>query len=75
MVDRKMPVWHISQRTKLMSGAVTLLALGVAGGAGALSLTRPSVEMAPSVPTAIARLPQTSGVVTVKGKVVEAYGG
>ncbi|MEC3949161.1 hypothetical protein [Sphingobium sp. HWE2-09] len=57
-----------------MTGAVALLALGAAGGAGAVSLTRPAIEMAPTVPTAIARLPQTSGIVTVKGRVAEVYG-
>ena len=74
MVDWKRPMVRVSRRTKVMTGAVALLALGAAGGAGAVSLTRPAIEMAPTVPTAIARLPQTSGIVTVKGRVAEVYG-
>ena len=63
-----------SRRTQLGLGAALVLALGVAGGAGAVSLTRPSVEMAPTVPTAIAKLPASDGVVTVKGRVAEVFG-
>jgi len=74
MVDWKRPMARVSRRTRLMTGAIALLALGAAGGAGAVSLTRPAIEMAPTVPTAIARLPQTSGIVTVKGRVAEVYG-
>ncbi|MBJ6122777.1 hypothetical protein [Sphingomonas mollis] len=61
-------------RTRLGIGAAVLLAVGAAGGAGAVSLTRPTIEMAPTVPTAIAKLPATNGVVTVKGRVAEIYG-
>ncbi|WP_019515155.1 hypothetical protein, partial [Sphingomonas sp. Mn802worker] len=65
---------RVSRGQKLGIAAAALVAIGVAGGAGAVSLTRPSIEMAPTVPTAIARLPQSSGVVTVKGRVAEVYG-
>ncbi|WP_151954782.1 hypothetical protein [Sphingomonas sp. EC-HK361] len=65
---------RVSRRTQISLGAATLLALGAAGGAGAVSLTRPSIEMAPTVSTAIAKLPSASGVVTVKGRVAEVYG-
>lgn len=61
-------------RLRTPIAAALLLALGAAGGAGAVSMTRPGVEMAPTQPTAIARLAQTSGVVTVKGRVAEQYG-
>ena len=74
MVDFKKPLRSISHRTRFVSGAVALLALGAAGGAGAVAMTRPAVEMAPTVPTAIARLPQANGIVTVKGKVAEIFG-
>lgn len=63
-----------SGRARLGAAAVALLALGAAGGAGAVSLTRPSVEMAPTVATPIAKLPASTGVVTVKGKIVEVFG-
>ncbi|MEQ7873484.1 hypothetical protein ABDK56_05705 [Sphingomonas sp. ASV193] len=69
---RKFPSLGVRQRIAL--GGATLLALGAAGGAGAVSMTRPSVSMAPTVVTAAAKLPQSSGIVTVKGKVAEVYG-
>ena len=65
---------RLSLRNRLTLAAAGLLALGAAGGAGAVQLTRPPVEMAPTVPTAVARLAQTSGIVTVKGRVAETYG-
>jgi len=74
MVDLRKPFRHLSRRTKIAGSAVALIALGAAGGAGAMSMTRPGIEMAPAVPTAIARLSQTSGIVTVKGKVADVYG-
>jgi hypothetical protein len=74
MVDWKKPGAHIPRKAKLASGAAALLLLGAAAGAGAASHMRPTVEMAPTVPTAIAKLPQASGVVTVKGKIAEVYG-
>ncbi len=65
---------RMPRATQLKLGAAALLAIGVAGGAGAVSLTRPSIEMAPTTPTAIARLATTDGVVTVKGRVAEVFG-
>lgn len=59
---------------RLMAGAAVLLAVGAAGGAGAVSLTRPAVQMAPTVATAIAKLRDSSGIVTVRGRVAEVYG-
>lgn len=64
----------ISPRHRLSLAAAALLAVGAAGGAGAVQLTRLPVEMAPTVPTATAKLAQTSGIVTVKGRVAETYG-
>jgi hypothetical protein len=63
-----------NSRGALAAGAAVLLALGAAGGAGAVHATRPAVVMAPTVQTPIAKLPATSGVVTVKGRVAEVYG-
>lgn len=63
-----------NRREALVAGAAVLVALGAAGGAGAVRATRPSIEMAPTVQTPIAKLPATSGVVTVKGRVAEVYG-
>jgi hypothetical protein len=64
----------IGRRQRLALGAAALVAIGAAGGAGAVALTRPSVEMAPTVATPIARLPASSGIVTVKGRVAEVFG-
>lgn len=54
-------------------GAVVVLAAS-AGGAGAMAMTRPAIEMAPTVATPIAKLGSTSGIVTVKGRVAEVFG-
>ncbi len=59
---------------KVGLGTALGLALGAAGGAGAVSLTRPAVELAPTVATPVARLAAGDGVVTVKGRVAEVYG-
>jgi len=64
----------LTPKRRLGLGGAALLAIGGAGGAGAISLTRPSVEMAPTVPTAIAKLPSAQGIVTVRGRVAEIYG-
>jgi uncharacterized protein YdeI (BOF family) len=61
-------------RGALVGGAAVLLALGAAGGASAVQATRPSIEMAPTVQTPIAKLASASGVVTVKGRVAEVFG-
>ncbi|MEH3158821.1 MAG: hypothetical protein PGN08_07675 [Sphingomonas taxi] len=63
----------LEHRQWVALGAVVLLAAS-AGGAGAVAMTRPAVEMAPTVATPIARLPASSGIVTVKGRVAEVYG-
>lgn len=59
---------------KLGLGVAIGLALGAAGGASAVSMTRPSVEMAPTVATPVAKLASDNGVVTVKGRVAEVFG-
>ncbi|NTI32985.1 hypothetical protein [Rhizobium rhizogenes] len=53
--------------------AFAILAVGAAGGAGAMKLTRPSVELAPMTPVAISSMPDWS-LVTIKGKVSEVFG-
>ncbi|MBW6526171.1 hypothetical protein KZ813_04915, partial [Sphingomonas sp. RHCKR7] len=65
---------HVNAPRRVALAGAALLALGAAGGAGAMALTRPTVEMAPTVPTAVARLQQSSGTVTVRGRVAAVYG-
>lgn len=72
MTDRR--TFHLNPRQRLGLGAAALLAVGVASGVGAVSLTRPAVEMAPTVPTAVAGLNAARGIVTVRGRVAEVYG-
>jgi hypothetical protein len=57
-----------------MAIAVALVAIGGVGGASAALLTRPPIEMAPSVVTPIAKLNSASGIVSIKGRVAEVYG-
>lgn len=64
----------LSNPAGLGLAAALLLALGAAGGAGAVAATRPAVQMAPLVRTDIARLPASTGIVTVKGQVAEVFG-
>ncbi len=64
----------MSRGQRIGLGAGALLILGAAGGAGAMALTRPTVEMAPTVPTAIAHLGSVRGIVSVRGRVAEVYG-
>lgn len=66
MVRRPVALWI---------GGAALLAAGAVGGAGAVGLTRPGIEVAPIRPVAIASLAQREGsLVTVRGKVAETYG-
>lgn len=74
MTFHKRFVPHLDTRQRLALGGAALLALGATGGAAAMSMTRPTVEMAPTVPTAVARLGDTSGLVTVRGRVAGVYG-
>lgn len=57
----------------LTVGAIAILAVGVAGGAGAMKLTRPAPELAPIAPVAISAMPDDS-LTSIKGKVVEIFG-
>lgn len=66
--------FRIPARTRLGVAAAAAVLLGAAGGAGAVSVTRPKAVMAPAVTTPVARLSQGAGVVTVKGRVAEVYG-
>ena len=59
--------------TRLAAGAA-LVAIGVAGGASGASLRRPAIEMAPTIVTPIAKLPDAGSIVTIKGRVSEVYG-
>ena len=66
---------RLAGRPAKMLAAILLLGLGAAGGAGAVLMTRPGVEMAPAQPVAIASLSARTGIVTVRGRVAEVYGG
>lgn len=61
-------------KAQAVIGAVALLIVGGAAGAAAIEATRPTIEMAPMVAVPIARLGQTSGPVTLKGRVAERFG-
>lgn len=74
MTTLKDRMTRISRRTRLGLGAAILLGAGAAGGAGGVSLTRPTAEMAPIVTTTIAKLPSTDGIVTIKGRIAEVFG-
>jgi hypothetical protein len=71
MIDRRKLK---SSRGVLAAGALILVVLGAAGGAGAVQATHPMIEMAPTIRTPIIKLPMRSGVVTVKGRVAEVFG-
>ena len=59
----------------LWIGGAALLAAGAMGGAGAVGMTRPGIEVAPIRPVAIASLAlRQDSLVTVRGKVAEVYG-
>ncbi|WP_230483102.1 hypothetical protein, partial [Sphingomonas sp. Leaf21] len=71
--------WNVSNlrpqgKAPLAAAAAVLIALGAGGGAAAVSMTRPTVAMAPTIPTPIAKLSSTSGIVTAKGRVAEVFG-
>ena len=73
----KKPNWrklNLTPQGRMSIAAAALMVAGAAGGAGAMSLTRPTVTMAPTVATPIAKLASSSGIVTVKGRVAEVYG-
>jgi hypothetical protein len=65
---------RLSGRQRVGIGAAALLAIGAAGGASSVALTRPNIEMAPTVPTAVSRLSSSSGIVNVRGRVAAVYG-
>lgn len=66
------PARRIPVRTTLI--AAGLLGLGVAGGATAVQLAGPRIEIAPANPVVIRSLADDGGIVTVRGKVAEIYG-
>ncbi len=68
------PTPRLQGKAPLAAAAAVLIALGAGGGAAAVSMTRPTVTMAPTVQTPIAKLASTSGVVTAKGRVAEVFG-
>ena len=71
--DRAAPSQERRRRRWFFPAIAVALAVGVAGGAGAMKYVRPSPEMAPMTPVAISNMP-TSNLITIKGKVAEVYG-
>lgn len=61
-------------RLKLAAAAVALLAIGAGAGSFAGHGFHPAIAMAPVHATAIKRLTEGAGIVTVKGRVAERYG-
>ncbi len=70
----KEPRGRIKRSAAFSLAAFAILAIGVAGGAAAMKLTRPSIEMAPMTAVSISSLQDDWSVVTIKGKVVEIFG-
>ncbi len=65
----------LRQPAALWVAGAALLAAGAAGGAGAVGMTRPGIEVAPIRPVAVVSLAQRDdALVTVRGKVAEVYG-
>lgn len=65
---------HLNRRLAAFGvAAFAILALGAVAGAGAMKLTRPSLELAPMTPVAISSVKDWS-LVTVEGKVAEVFG-
>ncbi|TBA90785.1 hypothetical protein ELH50_14130 [Rhizobium ruizarguesonis] len=70
------PVTPAHRRRRLavpVIAAAVALVIGVAGGASAVKMMRPTPEMAPVTPVAISAM-QASSLITIKGKVAEIYG-
>lgn len=66
---------RVTRKQQWAIGGALLVALGAAGGAGAVEMTRPAVEMAPVTPVTIGSLPaRADKLVTIKGRVAERYG-
>lgn len=65
--------WRGRKHAAAFGLAALGLVVGLAGGAGAMKLVRPSVEMAPMTPVAISAMADDS-LVTIKGKVAEIFG-
>lgn len=64
----------LTRRLRIGAAALGLLVVGGVGGTVASHALQPAIEMAPLRPVAIAALPKTDGIVTVRGRVVEIYG-
>lgn len=62
------------QRQRLALGGVLMLLVGAGAGAGATALTRPSIDLPPAAPTAIAQLANSRGIVMVQGTTEGIFG-
>jgi hypothetical protein len=63
------------RRLKLGAAAIGLLAIGGAAGGAIGQALRPPIEMAPIHSVAIRNLGTAQGIVTIKGRVAESFGG
>jgi uncharacterized protein YdeI (BOF family) len=61
------------RRWIIFPATAVALAVGVAGGAAGMKMVRPTPELAPLTPVAIATMPASS-LITIKGTVSEIYG-
>lgn len=64
----------LSRRIRIGAAAIGLLAVGGVAGTVASHALQPPIEMAPLRPVAIASLPKSEGIVTIRGRVAETYG-
>ena len=71
--NERRPRFRVNRPAALAIAGAGLLALGGTTGAVVMAQTRPSVSMAPATPVAIRTL-SSSGIVTIRGRVVEVYG-
>lgn len=68
---------RLSRKLSLRTGLAALALLGAGGAVGATAarMAGPAIEVAPLSPVAISSLKTNDGLVTIRGKVGDVYGG